>query len=232
MRSLQCCHLPVGPGRRPGWICDSSGAKTFCSAYGSGATTSIPCITTGQGTVQELDGNQASFLGPSFWSPNVSTAGLANCGGLILNGGPVTGSCADAQEPYVIKPGSYTHIVVNHGTYEFDQGLFDITGVAPVNSLTAAGYTADGIDHSQERATTSTSAQPAYRIPAKASPPGFGSGTAGAASARTCLRWQQVAQPEPERVPAVVAVTRPSSRAAARSSGSKVRQVASYPLIK
>ena len=130
----------------------SSGAKTFCSAYGSGATTSIPCITTGQGTVQELDGNQASFLGPSFWSPNVSTAGLANCGGLILNGGPVTGSCADAQEPYVIKPGSYTHIVVNHGTYEFDQGLFDITGVAPVNSLTAAGYTADGIDHSQERA--------------------------------------------------------------------------------
>src|SRR4029077_8150212 len=51
------------------------------------------------------------------------------------------------------KPGIYRYIVINHGTYEFDPGLYDITGLAPVNTAASAGYTANGIDHSRETAT-------------------------------------------------------------------------------
>jgi hypothetical protein len=65
----------------------------------------------------------------------------------------VNGPCLDALEPYSINPGRYGSIVINHGTYEFDTGLFDITGSATVNNITGAGYTANGIDHSRETAT-------------------------------------------------------------------------------
>jgi hypothetical protein len=47
-------------------------------------------------------------------------------------------------------PGKYHYIVINHGTYEFESGLFDLTGSAPVNSLTGASYVANGIDHKRE----------------------------------------------------------------------------------
>ena len=42
--------------------------------------------------------------------------------------------------------------MINHGDYEFDSGLYDITGKAPVNTATGGNYTANGIDHSQETA--------------------------------------------------------------------------------
>jgi hypothetical protein len=64
------------------------------------------------------------------------------------------GPCANAQEPYLIGPGVYSSIVINHGNYEFASGLYDITGTAPVNNLTAAGYRANGIDHSTETAAS------------------------------------------------------------------------------
>lgn len=127
-----------------------TGTKVYCSKYGTGAVTSTPCTTAGQPAENELDASQAVFQTPSYWHASVNTAGLASCGGLVLNGGPVTGPCANAQEPYLIEPGIYTYIVINHGTYEFDQGLFDITSTAPVNTNAAAGYTANGIDHSKE----------------------------------------------------------------------------------
>jgi hypothetical protein len=131
----------------------AGGAKVYCQKYGGGAVFTTPCTTTGQPSLNELDANQGPFWPPAYWRPAVDTSGLPNCGGLILNGQAVSGPCASGSEPYVIEPGSYSYIVINHGTYEFDQGLYDITGTAPVNTLTAGAYLANGIDHSRETAT-------------------------------------------------------------------------------
>jgi hypothetical protein len=128
----------------------AGGAKVYCQKYGGGAVFLTPCTTTGQPSLGELDANQSLFAPAAYWSPSVDTSGLPNCGGLILNGQKVYGPCASGTEPYVIEPGSYSYIVINHGTYEFDQGLYDITDTAPVNKQTAGGYFADGIDHSRE----------------------------------------------------------------------------------
>ena len=128
------------------------GAKVYCSKFGGGAVSLTPCTTTGQPNLNEIDANQTSFLSAAYWQPAVDTTGLPFCGGLILDGQAVSGPCASGSEPYVIEPGSYSYIVINHGTYEFDQGLYDITGTAPVNTLTAGSYLANGIDHSRETA--------------------------------------------------------------------------------
>src|SRR5207244_4519949 len=111
-----------------------------------------PCTTTGQATLNEVDGNPVAFFSPTYWSPTVDTTGLSGCGSLVLNGQAVYGPCAIAQEPYLIRPGFYNSIVINHGTYEFDPGLYDITGTAPVNTLSGGAYFANGIDHSKEGA--------------------------------------------------------------------------------
>ena len=129
------------------------GTPVYCSTYGAGATgNSTPCTTTGQSGLQELDSAETSFRTASYWTPSVQTSALTNCGALILNGGPIAGSCASAQEPYLITPGIYQYIVINHGTYEFDPGLYDITGSAPVDTATGSSYSANGIDHSREGA--------------------------------------------------------------------------------
>jgi hypothetical protein len=128
------------------------GAKLYCSKFGGGAGILTPCTTTGQAALAELDASQTGYTSPYYWTPTVSTSGLQSCGSLILNGGPVSGPCADPQEPYLIKAGTYGYIVINHGNYEFDPGLFDITGTAPVNTVTGGNYTANGIDHSNEGA--------------------------------------------------------------------------------
>lgn len=125
------------------------GTKLYCSSYGAGAG-STACTNSVQPTLNKVYGNQAGWQSPIDWYPTVSNAGLPNCGGLILNGGQVTGPCADATEKYIIQPGIYTYIVINHGTYEFDPGLFDITGTAPVNTNSGGAYLANGIDHSKE----------------------------------------------------------------------------------
>ena len=127
-----------------------SGAKLYCSKIGGGGASTTPCTTTVQSPLNEIDGNQGGWSSPAYWYPTVKTSGLASCGSLILNGNAVYGPCANASDPYVIGPGFYSSIVINHGTYEFDPGLYDITGVAPVNTLTGSGYTANGIDHSLE----------------------------------------------------------------------------------
>ncbi|MHB8610952.1 MAG: pilus assembly protein TadG-related protein [Candidatus Dormibacteraceae bacterium] len=127
-----------------------SGAKLYCSTIGGGGVSTTPCTTTGQASLNEIDGTQAAWQNPAYWYPTVNTSGLKSCGSLVLNGNPVYGACANPAEPYVIEPGFYSYIVINHGTYEFDSGLYDITGVAPVNDQTSSGYIADGIDHSKE----------------------------------------------------------------------------------
>ena len=130
----------------------AGGSKVYCSKYGGGVSFLTPCTTTGQATLNEVDGNQVAFFSPTYWSPTVDTSGLSGCGSLVLNGQAVYGPCAIAQEPYLIRPGFYNSIVINHGTYEFDPGLYDITGTAPVNTLSGGAYFANGIDHSKEGA--------------------------------------------------------------------------------
>ena len=131
-----------------GFAIPAAGTKLYCTKIGGSGLT--PCTTTGQAPLNEIDGNQSPWLTPSYWYPTVDTSGLKGCGSLILNGNAVYGPCANAQEPYTIEPGFYSYIVVNHGTYEFETGLYDITGTAPVNTAAGANYTANGIDHSGE----------------------------------------------------------------------------------
>jgi Putative Flp pilus-assembly TadE/G-like len=128
--------------------------KLYCTKIGGGGTgVTPPCTTTGQANLNEVDGNETGWSNPYYWTPTVDTSGLKSCGALVLNGNPVYGPCANAQEQYVIEPGFYNYIVINHGTYEFDPGLYDITDVAPVNTLSGGAYLANGIDHSKENAT-------------------------------------------------------------------------------
>src|SRR6202163_2388822 len=129
----------------------AGGSKLYCSKFGTGAVSLTPCTTTGQTTLNEIDANQTGYSSPANWTPIV-TPPTTFCGSLILNGQPMYGPCADPGEPYLIAPGIYNYIVINHGDYEFDSGLYDITGVAPVNTAAGGGYTANGIDHSQETA--------------------------------------------------------------------------------
>ncbi|HKV87092.1 MAG TPA: pilus assembly protein TadG-related protein [Candidatus Dormibacteraeota bacterium] len=129
-----------------------AGTKLYCTRIGGGGVGG-PCTTTGQATLNEIDSNQAPWIPTNFWYPTVSTAGLKDCGSLVLNGQAMYGPCADPQEPYLIGSGIYDYIVINHGTYEFASGLYDVLGTAPVNSATGSGYLANGIDHSQENAS-------------------------------------------------------------------------------
>jgi Flp pilus assembly protein TadG len=123
------------------------GSKIYCSKFGTGATHATAC-TTGAG-LAELDTNQTNYIPPAYWAPAITKPGNT-CGSLVLNGQKVYGPCANPTEQYLIEPGIYSSIVINHGTYEFDQGIYDITGTAPVNTATGAGYTANGIDHTNE----------------------------------------------------------------------------------
>ncbi len=128
------------------------GTKLYCTGPTGGASLSTACTTTGQATLNSLASNQTGWVQPGNWYPTVDTSGLRNCGSLILNGQPMYGPCTDPQEPYLIGSGFYNYIVINHGLYEFDAGLYDITGKAPVNTLTGGAYFANGIDHKNETA--------------------------------------------------------------------------------
>jgi hypothetical protein len=126
-----------------------AGTKIYCTRIGGGGVGAAPaCTTTGQPGLNEVDGNETFWQNPFYWRPTVSTAGLRDCGSLLLNGQAMYGPCANASEPYLIGSGIYSSIVINHGTYEFDSGLYYITGKASVN--TALAGTANGIDHSRE----------------------------------------------------------------------------------
>jgi hypothetical protein len=147
------CNAGVATG--PSGFSVAGGSKLYCSKIGGGGVTATPCTKVGQAPLNELDSNQGIYLTPSYWYPTIDTSGMIDCGSLLLNGQPMYGPCADPGEPYLIGHGFYDYIVINHGNYEFDSGLYDITGVAPVNTVTGppGGYTANGIDHSQETAT-------------------------------------------------------------------------------
>ncbi len=140
----------------------AGGSKLYCSGFdpSSVSSTTPPCTTTGQAPLGTLYTNETGFAVQS-WTPTVNTAGLPACGGLILNGGPVDNTAfplippADpakcipgAANAYTIQPGKYNYVVINHGQYDLEGGLYEITGTAPVNSRVSG--LANGIDHSGE----------------------------------------------------------------------------------
>src|SRR5438309_554838 len=51
------------------------GTKLYCSKIGGGGSSSIPCTTTGQSSLNEIDSNKAAWLYPSYWYPTVHTGG-------------------------------------------------------------------------------------------------------------------------------------------------------------
>src|SRR4029077_1439480 len=128
----------------------ANGAKVYCSSNSGVVTTA--CTTTGQSNLSTLYSSQAAWFPPAYWYPTVDTSKLRYCGSLILNGQGMYGPCTNPSEPYLIGHGIYNYIVINHGNYEFDSGLYNITGTAPVNNLVGGGYWANGIDHSREGA--------------------------------------------------------------------------------
>ncbi|HEV3097667.1 MAG TPA: pilus assembly protein TadG-related protein [Candidatus Dormibacteraeota bacterium] len=146
----------------------ANGANLYCSGpWASSSLVPTACTTTGPGTppgpyysLNVIDGNEAAFSSYS-WTPNVVPP-VNNCGYLILNGDPVhnhaglnsgTPGCDPGSvEPYNIMPGVYSYIVINHGQYTFEPGLYDITGKAPQNTNNGLGQYANGIDHSAETA--------------------------------------------------------------------------------
>jgi hypothetical protein len=165
--SLYCSSLTTNPGALLGQTCTSKG-------------NSSPAYT--QPSLGPVVGNPVAYAAPTAWSPCSScfTAPTNSCGGLILNGDPITATnvppvffstpvvgvapipLLPAQIPascvpplssqHTIMPGQYSYIAINFGTYAFQSGLFEITGNAPVNLLPLSALVEpNGIDHSQEQ---------------------------------------------------------------------------------
>ncbi len=124
----------------------AAGGNVYCSGSNPLTLAPVPCTTTGPGgaALATLTGNETAFSAAT-WTPTVKPNGI-NCGTLVLNGGTVASgganpACVNGSEPYTIMPGQYNYIVINHGTYVFDPGVFDIVSQAPVSGK---------IDHSAE----------------------------------------------------------------------------------
>ena len=147
-----------------------TGANLYCN--GVNAPSNAVCTNTNPpGSLQKVTGNSTTYTAQSFTLPT-PTQPSNDCGGLILNGDPITsanspavffnsngtamasapaGCYPSSTEPYTIQPGKYNYIVINHGQYEFEGGLYWVYGTAPVNTATVSGTVeANGIDHSQE----------------------------------------------------------------------------------
>ncbi len=139
----------------------SAGSTLYCSSSTPAVLAPIPCKTPGPGAAAlgTLSGNETTPFTMPTWQAIVDTSKVTDClAGLVLNGDQVKNSFVGGHnlacepkstEAYVIQPGKYPFIVVNHGLYAFESGVFDITGTAPVNTNLAGTY-ANGIDHSGE----------------------------------------------------------------------------------
>lgn len=165
-----CSSSPTPPAGAQGYSA-ATGSTLFCTAL-PGATfpqaapatpntcSSAPVGSSGWPAPGVLAGNGTKFIGCStVCSITVSPTKPPDCGGLILNGETVQSHYATsdpcyppAGEEYTLIPGKYQYIVINHGQYSLEGGIFEITGKAPVNTASGPGYIANGIDHSQETA--------------------------------------------------------------------------------
>lgn len=110
------------------------GSGLYCSGFSSGS----PNVYTGCGAgtqtgLSTVAGNEAGFS-PRGWTSTFNFTG-PDCGTLVLNGGPVRPSNSACNgttaEPYTILAGRYSYIVINHGKYDFEAGVYDITGTVP-----------------------------------------------------------------------------------------------------
>ena len=156
----------------------STGLGQTCTNKGIGLA-SPPAYTNP--SVGNLVGNPTPYVPPLSWSPIAPVRPTNSCGGLILNGDPITSSnsppvfftwdgvqghapapegsipsaCVPpSNEQFTIEPGYYSFIVVNAGEYDFEHGFYEISGNAPVNTQTDLDnrHEPNGIDHSQESA--------------------------------------------------------------------------------
>jgi hypothetical protein len=163
--SLYCSSLTTNPGGLLGQTCTSTGHSSPL----------LPQLLLGP-----VAGNPVTYAAPAAWSPPTPTLPTNSCGGLILNGDAITAANSPpvffntpaagnapvaltaAQIPascvppvssqYTIMPGKYSYIAINFGPYQFQSGLFEITGNAPVNLLSLSPLVEpNGIDHSQEQ---------------------------------------------------------------------------------
>jgi hypothetical protein len=138
-----------------------NGGSIFCSTV-TGSLLAPGCLQTAPQTGLATVYTRETAYQLNTWSPVVDTSSLPLCGALVLNGdnvpnsytkagsiGPSSSACyPPATEPYTLQPGIYQYIVINHGSYHFEAGVYDITSKAPVNTV-AAGF-ANGIDHRNE----------------------------------------------------------------------------------
>ena len=152
-------------------------ANLFCAGTsgGGGTGTYIPCTTklNSVNVPGHFQGNEAAWVTPSTYQVTYTACASGttadgctgvgsqnDCGALILNGEAVgsqlgaeglNSTCKPAAgDEYTIEPGKYKYIVINHGQYFFDSGTYYITGTAPVDTNTAGGSYANGIDHGSE----------------------------------------------------------------------------------
>jgi Flp pilus assembly protein TadG len=132
-----------------------TGKTLYCTAPLGQAPIACTPVGPGAAPLNANFGNETSYSSFS-WQPLI-TAPTNSCGSLVLDGDIVansggSGNCnPPAADPYLILPGVYGSIVVNHGLYEFGPGVFTITGTALQNTA-PAGQKANGIDLTGETA--------------------------------------------------------------------------------
>jgi hypothetical protein len=125
------------------------GSPLFCTGFSSGsANGATGCSTGSQTGLSTVAGNETAYS-PRAWTATFNFTG-PDCGSLVLNGGPVRPSNAacnsTAAEPYTILPGRYSYIVINHGKYDFEAGLYDITGTVPPSLISHGRETTADFD--------------------------------------------------------------------------------------
>ena len=163
------CTANQAPAGTYGYALGAS-ANIYCKSVQAGTPTNACTTTNPPAGTQKIAGNKETYAAETY--TQTATATGDDCGGLVLNGdpinasnsppvffnangttkSPVPASCIPASsEPFTIKPDQYRYIVINHGQYNFDGGLYYVYGTAPVNTATVSGSVeANGIDHSQE----------------------------------------------------------------------------------
>jgi Flp pilus assembly protein TadG len=127
----------------------ASGSPLFCTGFSAGsANGNTACGAGSQTGLSSVAGNETGYS-PRGWTATFNFTG-PDCGSLVLNGGPVRPSnpaCnSTAAEPYTILAGRYSSIVINHGKYDFEAGVYDITGTVPPSLISHGRETAADFD--------------------------------------------------------------------------------------
>ena len=126
------CSNGVATGTQ-GFSVETS-STLFCAGFSPGSANGyMGCTSGSQAPLGLVSGNETAYA-PAAWTPTFNFTG-PDCGALVLNGGTVKPTLAacnpPASEPYTIVPGRYSYIVINHGKYDFEAGVYEITGTAP-----------------------------------------------------------------------------------------------------